>query len=239
MKKNESEYEICVISQRDSHGMREFCLMMQDKFGLGTNIENVRYPMMHSYMPPTDDPERIKLYGNVGCFASHRRAIENAKERGTKYLIVFEHDCTLIENPLEFTKAAIAELETYDKKWKCINLGGCRFDMWFPEFPFVQTYVTADMSEVRNMTTTHGIVYNVDEVYDMFQLWVPSFEEVISNPDDFIFDGYAQDLWLSRQGNYYTAGRAIAFQTGENSTIGNVHSNIDKGIEYTYSTFTR
>jgi len=232
----EKQIEICVISQRDSQKMGDFSLMLYEKFGIYKSLENVRFPLLAGEIEPTaTDQRRIEL-GNIGCFASHRRAIENAHARGEEYLIVCEHDCFLTYNPLEFASVAIEEIETHDRHWKCINLGGCRFDMWFPEFPFSAKRVTDNMFEVRNMTTTHGMVYHVPELLDLFQLYVPSFEEAKMCPNDFIAHGYAQDLWLSRQGNYYTTAKPIAFQTGEDSVIGNTHSKIDEAIKHTYNT---
>ncbi|SHI62946.1 Glycosyltransferase family 25 (LPS biosynthesis protein) [Rubritalea squalenifaciens DSM 18772] len=195
------------------------------------------YPRLAEQFP--DRPQQATELGNVGCFAAHRRAIENLHELGHEYAVVLEDDCVFASQMDcdAVIEGAILELNAHDPEWRCLNLGGCRFDQWVPGFRFYQQQVGGYTSRVRNMTTTHAMVYHIGRCQDLFQLWVPSYEEVLEAPDDFHLAGLGQDLWLSRQAGFYALNTPIAFQTGNDTTIGNLHQNIDQAITLTHQSF--
>lgn len=106
--------------------------------------------------------------GEHGCFLSHKKCIQIAKDKGLKNIIVFEDDC--IKNPyieFDFSKKAnnIMDYLNNCEDWD-IFIGACNFCDGEHIIKRINCD-TEDIFQMRRGTTAHFIVYN-SSCYDFY-----------------------------------------------------------------------
>jgi GR25 family glycosyltransferase involved in LPS biosynthesis len=127
--------------------------------------------------------EAIKhIEGYKGCFLSHKKCIQIAKEKKLKYIIVVEDDCLPLDNFLARLENIIKFLESYNN-WDLLRGGG------FHICPFhIQGKIntsTDNLYKTNGGYCTHFIIYN-NTSYDYF------LEQDISRPIDHIWQNNLQ-----------------------------------------------
>jgi hypothetical protein len=119
--------------------------------------------------------EAIKhIEGYKGCFLSHKKCIQIAKEKNLKKIIVIEDDCLPLDNFSERLENIIKFLESYNN-WDLLIGGG------FHICPFhIQGKInmsTENLYKINGGYCMHFVIYNYTS-YDYF------LEQDISRPID-------------------------------------------------------
>ena len=122
--------------------------------------------------------EAIKnIEGYKGCFLSHKKCIQIAKEKNLKYIIVLEDDCLPLENFNKRLDNIINFLESYDN-WDLLLGGG------FHICPFhIQGKIETsneNLYKTNGGYCMHFVIYNYTS-YEYF------LEQDISRPIDHIW----------------------------------------------------
>jgi len=120
--------------------------------------------------------------GYKGCFLSHKKCIQIAKEKMLKYIIVLEDDCLPLENFTKRLDNIINFLDSYNN-WDLLIGGG------FHICPFhIQGKIetsTENLYKINGGYCMHFIIYN-NTSYDYF------LEQDISKPIDHIWQNNLQ-----------------------------------------------
>jgi hypothetical protein len=165
-----------------------------------------------------DRQERVKA-ADMGCALSHRRAVELAKRRGYRNILVFEDDAIPSDRfDPERIARAVDELETVEGD--LFTLGCCKPD-WRPGTPKMITGKPVEGHEeiviVRNAVTTHAIMYNA-RAFDRLLLWLPTKAELVTGFSNVVMLG-AYDQWLFDASSCYAMLHEQFLQSGSTSDI--------------------
>ena len=102
---------------------------------------------------------------HIGCALSHRNAIQDAKSRGYRNILVFEEDALLHENITEHLRNSLRELVAFE--WDVFYLGGCRWGRLFDKPEGCQF-----LEIPEGMTCAHALAYS-ERVFDYMLHNVP------------------------------------------------------------------
>lgn len=105
---------------------------------------------------------------HVGCALSHRRIVEDARNRSLPNVLVFEDDALLHRRTLDHLPDVLDEISRLE--WDILYLGG---RLWAEEPTPLPGF--AAIAPVDRITCTHGIVYNAT-VYDRLLRDLPGDE---------------------------------------------------------------
>lgn len=94
--------------------------------------------------------------GGIGCFLSHKKCVQYAKDNNMDYIIVAEDDCLPLENFEEKLIKILEDLQ--DEEWN-IFLGGVK------KCNRVLGKTKNNFYRIRNGLCTHLIIYNKN-IYD-------------------------------------------------------------------------
>lgn len=143
-----------------------------------------------------DHPARIKA-GDLGCASSHRFAIDQAHRLGYSRILVFEDDAVRSDHfDEDLINLSLDEMDKHECDF--MNLGGIAPD-WRPGTPKMQhKRLCENLHSVRNMVTTHAIVYS-HRVFSRILLNIPTFQELTTTFHNTIMSG-AYDQWLHLDG---------------------------------------
>lgn len=131
--------------------------------------------------------------GWKGCFLSHKKCLELAKQNNLKNIFVIEDDCEPYNNNLIYDKlCSIKRILDKNEDWD-IWLGGCN-----KPFPIEKTEIEGEIFiKLKRARCTHMICYN-SSVYDFF------LNNEMEEPIDCV--------WYKKI-NAYTCYPFVAFQT--------------------------
>lgn len=105
-------------------------------------------------------------YGLIGCFMSHQKCLQIAKEKNLNNIIVIEDDCTI--NPYYANNFAdkINDIKTFLDNYEDwdIFVGGCTK---MSEQNIVKKIDFNNIIEINKANTTHFMIYN-SSCYDFF-----------------------------------------------------------------------
>jgi hypothetical protein len=104
--------------------------------------------------------------GEHGCFLSHKKCIQIAKDKGLKNIIVIEDDC-IKNSEIDFTKKLTNIMNFLNEynEWD-IFLGGCNMCDGNDIIKKIN-YNSENFYQMRKGTTTHFMIYN-SFCYDFF-----------------------------------------------------------------------
>ena len=124
------------------------------------------------------------IEGYKGCFLSHKKCIQIAKEKKLKYIIVIEDDCLPLDNFSTRLENIISFLESYNN-WDLLIGGG------FHICPFhIQGKIeisTENLYKINGGYCTHLVIYNHTS-YEYF------LDQDISRPIDHTWQNNLQCL---------------------------------------------
>ena len=102
--------------------------------------------------------------GYKGCFLSHKKCIQIAKEKKLKYIIVIEDDCLPLENFNKRFENIISFLDTYDN-WDLFLGGGFHICPFHIQGKIENSY--ENLYKINGGYCMHFVIYN-NTSYDYF-----------------------------------------------------------------------
>ena len=135
-------------------------------------LEHIKKNFLEYNIIPVEAIKHIEGY--KGCFLSHKKCIQIAKEKKLKYIIVIEDDCSPLENFTKRLDNILFFLDSYDN-WDLLLGGG------FHICPFhIQGKIQnsdENLYKINGGYCTHFVIYN-NTSYDYF------LDQDISRPID-------------------------------------------------------
>lgn len=157
-------------------------------------MERVVSEYINSPINITRHPAVKNSVGFLGCAASHKSVILQAKQRGDPYVIAVEDDCTLSSNvTLDNVLDVIQTLESNMSGWQIFN-GGPTFWNKRNNLDELQGSVTDFSDDLININwgqTTHFMIYNSKVYEDLIKL----FTEPTDHIDVLISENYEQTTY--------------------------------------------
>jgi hypothetical protein len=139
---------------------------------------------------------------HIGCALSHRKIIEESRNRGYKNVLVLEDDALFHEKTLEYLRQSITELE--NQQWNMFYLGGMKWGKQFSKLPHCR-----HLERPQGMTCAHALAYN-SSFYDKLLTDLPAD---IPGMEDWIKTHAAIDKYLPQQDGLVVMSPVIATQT--------------------------
>lgn len=158
--------------------------------------------------------------GHIGCFLSHKKCLEIAKEKGLQNIIVMEDDCTINPSYEKFFIKRIEQIKNYlnlFKDWD-IFLGGINGTEPNDIVKKIDCEVK-NLIQITKAYTTHFMIYN-NSSYDFFL----NFDETKGIPIDCVWHNKLVAL---------TVLPFLASQLPGHSDIINTHTNYYRKIKNT------
>ncbi len=136
--------------------------------------------------------ESVNKKGWIGCFESHKKCIQIAKEQGLKNIMVIEDDCLPLDTDITIFKSRLEivknYLDTHDD-WN-IYLGGTA-TFGPPDYDRIIKYENETFVEFTRAYMTHMIAYN-SNCYDLYldyqitkpvdEFWFGKIKAIVSVP---------------------------------------------------------
>lgn len=188
-------------------------------------------------------PDTVSMYpanmrvkcADLGCAASHRHCVLEARRMGWKTVLVLEDDALLSPH---FSEERMAQeiSESMDAGAGCLNLGGCD-PSWRAGTATLRAHDPLEHTiGVTNMVTTHAVCYFPEVISSRMELFLPSHQEVVSQAHQMQTSG-AFDQWLSEESTEMRAGwfPHIVQDARTSDIVGAGHQvNVPELIEKTY-----
>ncbi len=138
---------------------------------------------------------------HVGCALSHRKIVEEARDKGYRNVLVLEDDVMFHEKTLDYLRQSITELK--DKKWNVFYLGGMRWGKKYSKLPQCNF-----LDRPQGMTCAHALAYH----FSFYEKLLNDLPAAIEDMQEWVKTHAAIDKYLPKQQGLVVMSQVVATQ---------------------------